>query len=137
MKGQIVILGTMDTKSEEFGFVKSLINQNRLRTLVIDVGIIDPPKLKPDITRYEVAKAAGKDLEKLVKEGPSRDMVSPIMAEGVKKIVLKLLSQGNMQGIISLGGTQGTSLATDVMRSLPVGIPKVKVSVVETIFEIG
>ena len=85
MKGQIVILGTMDTKSEEFGFVKSLINQNKLRTLVIDVGIIDPPKLKPDITRYEVAKEAGKDLEKLVKEGPSRDVVSPIMAEGVKK----------------------------------------------------
>ena len=130
MKGQIVILGTMDTKSEEFGFIKSLINQNKLRTLVIDVGIIDPPKLKPDITRYEVAKEAGKNLEKLVKEGPSRDVVSPIMAEGVKRIVLKLLSQGNMQGIISLGGTQGTSLATDVMRSLPVGIPKVMVSTV-------
>ena len=130
MKEQIVILGTMDTKSEEFGFVKSLINQNGLRTLVIDVGIIDPPKLEPDITRYEVAKAAGKDLEKLIKEGPSRDVVSPIMAEGVKRIVMKLLSQENIHGIISLGGTQGTSLATDVMQSLPVGIPKVMVSTV-------
>ena len=68
MKRQIVILGTMDTKSEEFGFVKKLIEQNGLKTLVIDVGVIDPPGLNPDVTRYEVAKTVGKDLNKLIKE---------------------------------------------------------------------
>jgi len=130
MKEQIVILGTMDTKSEEFRFIKTLIDQHGLRTLVIDVGIIDPPGLKPDVTRYDVAKAAGEDLEKLIKDGPSRDVISPVMAEGVKKITSTLLSQGDIHGVISLGGTQGTSLATDVMRSLPVGIPKLMVSTV-------
>ncbi len=130
MKKQIVILGTMDTKSEEFGFVKKLIEQNGLKTLVIDVGVIDPPGLKPDVTRYEVAKTAGKDLDKLIKDGPSREVVAPIMAEGVKKILAELLSKNKAHGIISLGGTQGTSLATEVMKSLPIGIPKVMVSTV-------
>ena len=130
MKKQIVILGTMDTKSEEFGFVKKLIEKNGLKTLVIDVGVIDPPGLKPDVTRYEVAKTAGKDLDKLIKDGPSREVVAPIMAEGVKKILAELLSKNKAHGIISLGGTQGTSLATEVMKSLPIGIPKVMVSTV-------
>ncbi len=130
MKEQIIILGTMDTKSQEFDFIKRLIEKEGLKTLVIDVGVVDPPGLKPDVTRYEVAKAAGKDLEKLIKDGPSRDVVSPIMAEGVKIITSELLSKGKIQGIISLGGTQGTSLSTEVMRSLPVGIPKVMVSTV-------
>ena len=130
MKKQIVILGTMDTKSEEFGFVKKLIEKNGLKTLVIDVGVIDPPGLKPDVTRYEVAKTAGKDLDKLIKDGPSREVVAPIMAEGVKKILAELLSKNKTHGIISLGATQGTSLATEVMKSLPIGIPKVMVSTV-------
>jgi uncharacterized protein (UPF0261 family) len=130
MKEQIVLLGTMDTKSEEFGFVKKHIEQNGLKTLVIDVGIIDPPGLIPDVTRYEVAKTAGKDLEKLIKDGPSREVVAPIMAEGVKKILAELLSKDKVHGIISLGGTQGTALATEVMKSLPIGIPKVMVSTV-------
>ncbi len=112
----------MDTKSEEFGFVKKLIEQNGLKTMVIDVGVIDPPGLNPDVTRYEVAKTAGKDLNKLIKDGPSREVVAPIMAEGVKKILAELLSKNKVHGIISLGGTQGTSLATEVMKSLPIGI---------------
>jgi len=130
MKEQIVILGTMDTKSEEFGFVKNHIEQNGLNTLVIDVGVIDPPGLKPDVTRYEVAKAAGKDLDKLIKDGPSRETVAPVMAEGVKKILAGFLSEDKIHGIISLGGTQGTALATEVMKSLPIGFPKVMVSTV-------
>jgi len=130
MKERIVLLGTMDTKGEEFGFIKSLIERNGLRTLVIDVGVIDPPALEPDITRYEVARQAGKDLDVIIRKGPSREIVSRIMAGGAKRILAKLASSEEMDGIISLGGTQGTSLATAVMRSLPVGIPKVMVSTV-------
>jgi uncharacterized protein (UPF0261 family) len=49
MKKQIVLLGTMDTKSEESGFVKYHIEQNGLKTPVIDIWVIDPPGLKPDV----------------------------------------------------------------------------------------
>ncbi len=130
MKKRVVLLGSMDTKSQEFGFIKRLVEREGCKTLVIDVGVIDPPGLKPDITRNEVANAAGANIEELVRDGSSRERIQKIMANGVKKIVSDYLSNGKVHGILSLGGTQGTSLATDVMRSLPVGIPKVMVSTV-------
>src|SRR5438445_9565278 len=37
---------------------------------------------------------------------------------------------GQFHGIISLGGTQGTTLSTKVMRALPYGLPKVMVSTI-------
>jgi len=42
--------------------------------------------------------------------------------------VQDLYRQGRLDGIIGLGGSMGTSLGTEVMRSLPFGLPKVMVS---------
>ncbi|MGM0365841.1 MAG: Tm-1-like ATP-binding domain-containing protein [Actinomycetota bacterium] len=130
MNRTIVILGSMDTKGEEYAFIKRHIGKEGFKTLIVDVGVIGPPVLKPDIGRHEVAKAAGSDLDKLISEGPTRDRISPVMAEGSKKIVAKLLAEGKISGIISCGGTQGTTLSTAVMQSLPVGFPKVMVSTI-------
>lgn len=128
MKNKIVILGCLDTKGEEYNFIRENIARAGCDCLIIDVGVIDPPQIKPDISRYEVAKAAGEDLNRLIKEGPTRDRIAPIMAGGAKKIVADLVSREAVHGIISCGGTQGTSLATEVMRALPIGFPKVMVS---------
>jgi len=130
MDKKIVILGSMDTKGEEYAFIKRHIEKAGCKALVMDVGVIGSPVLKPDITKYEVAKAAGEDLDELIKEGPTREKISPIMAEGSKKIITKLASDGEIHGIISCGGTQGTTLSTSVMRALPVGFPKVMVSTI-------
>lgn len=128
MKKKIIILGCMDTKGEEYGFIKDVIQKSGCNTLLIDVGVIDPPGIEPDISRHEVAKAAGEDLGQLIKEGPTREHIAPIMTKGAKKIVLGLVEKGKASGIISCGGTQGTSLSTEVMRALPIGFPKVMVS---------
>ena len=128
MKKKIVILGCLDTKGQEYTFIKDIIEKAGCDTLAIDVGIIDPPLFKPDISREEVAKAGGEDLDAMIKEGPSRDRIAPVMTEGAKKIVVDLAKNKKIDGIISLGGTQGTSLGTNAMRALPVGFPKVMVS---------
>ncbi len=128
MKKKIIILGCMDTKGQEYAFIKDIIEKAGCDTLLIDVGVIDPPMFKPDISRQEVAKAAGKDFDQLIKDGPTRDKIAPIMTEGAKKLVVDLVKDKKADGIISLGGTQGTSLATNAMRELPVGFPKVMVS---------
>ena len=60
----IAVLGTMDTKGEEHAFVAELIRQSGHTPLIIDVGTLEPPKVKPDVTREEVAKAAGADYVK-------------------------------------------------------------------------
>ena len=51
----IAVLGTMDSKGEEHGFVAEQIRQRGHQVLVIDTGTLEAPKLKPDITREQVA----------------------------------------------------------------------------------
>lgn len=124
----VVILGSMDTKGEEYNFIKKHIEKTGLKTLLVDVGVMGKPLVKPDITNNKVAAAAGENLLELKTNNPTREKISPIMAEGAKNIVLKLIKENKVHGIISCGGTQGTTLASNVMRALPVGFPKVMVS---------
>ena len=56
----------MDTKDEEHGFIKRHIERLGAKTLVIDVGVVDPPVLEPDVGREEVIRAAGEDFTKLL-----------------------------------------------------------------------
>lgn len=123
----IAVLGTMDTKGEEHGYVAELIRAKGHSTLVVDVGALEPPKLQPDITREEVAKAAGVDLAALVARRDRGETVSA-MAAGAPIVLLELQRAGRIDGVISLGGGGGTSIATAAMRALPVGFPKVMVS---------
>lgn len=128
MDKKIVILGCIDTKGEEYAFIKRHIEKAGCKTLTIDVGVINPPLFIPDITREEVARAAGENFEKMVAEEPTREKISPVMARGAARIVKKLLAEEKAAGIISCGGTQGSTLAALVMQELPVGFPKVLVS---------
>ena len=59
---------------------------------------------------------------------PNREVAAPVMADGATKIVTELAAQGKVNGIVAMGGTQGTTLSTKVMRALPYGFPKVMVS---------
>jgi uncharacterized protein (UPF0261 family) len=52
------------------------------------------------------------------------------MAQGLAKVVRQLYDDGQLAGILGMGGTGGTSIATSAMRTLPVGVPKVMVSTV-------
>ncbi len=123
----IVILATLDTKGIETQYVREQIEKLGERALVIDVGVVGQPATSTDITRQEVAEAGGTPLNKLL-ENPDREVAAPIMADGATKIVSQLVEDGKVHGIISMGGTQGTTLATKVMRALPYGFPKVMVS---------
>lgn len=52
------------------------------------------------------------------------------MATGLAVVVRKLYDDGQLDGILGMGGSGGTSIATAAMRTLPVGVPKVMVSTV-------
>lgn len=123
----IAILGTFDTKGDEHGFVADLVRQRGHSTLLIDVGTLAPPKLKPDIRREEVAAAAGVDLETLVR-GQDRGECVSAMSRGAPVVVARLAAEGRIHGIISLGGGGGTAIGTAAMRALPLGFPKLMVS---------
>jgi len=123
----IVILATLDTKGREAQFLREQIEKQGCSALLVDTGVVGTPTAKADITRKEVALAGGTVLEKLL-ENPDREVAAPVMAEGATRIVKDLVKRGRVHGIISLGGTQGTTLSTKVMRALPFGFPKVMVS---------
>src|ERR1041384_1913761 len=106
----IAILGTLDTKGEEHAYVAGLIRQRGHAVLVIDVGTLEEPKLKPDITRHEVAAAAGADLAALVAKRDRGDAVAA-MSRGAPIILSKLADERRIDGVISLGGGGGTAIA--------------------------
>lgn len=123
----VAILGTLDTKGAEFKYLKEKVEEFGCKTIVIDAGILEPPYFEPDIKRDEVAKAAGVELNKLLEKKDRGESVTA-MANGASIIVKKLYEEGKIDGIVSLGGSAGTSIATAAMRQLPAGFPKVMVS---------
>ncbi len=127
MTKTVVIVGALDTKGKEFEFIKDLVKGQGLQTLVVDFGVMGSPAFTPDIGRTEVAAAGGGDLSRL-SSGEHKDQAMRTMAEGLSVVVRRLHDEGRLDGIISMGGSGGTSIATSAMRGLPVGVPKLMVS---------
>lgn len=125
----VALLGTFDTKGAEFEFVGQILTSMGVEPLFIDAGVLGEPALEADITRQQVAAGAGSDFE-TVRGLPERGAAIHAMAEGAAALVQQLVSEQKIQGILSLGGTGGTTLAAHVMRELPVGFPKLIVSTV-------
>lgn len=127
MPKTVVIVGALDTKGVEFAFIKDLIEKEGLKTIVVDFGVMGEPYFTPQITRREVAQAGGGDLDALT-SGEHKDQAMKVMAGGLAAVVRRLYEEGHLDGIIGMGGSGGTSIATTGMRMLPVGVPKVMVS---------
>ncbi len=129
MKKTVVIIGALDSKGQEFAFIKELIDKEDVQTLVVDFGIMGEPAFKPDVGREEVIGAGGGNLKELA-SGERKDQAMKTVASGLATVVRRLYDEGRLDGIIGMGGTGGTSVATTAMRALPVGVPKVMVSTV-------
>jgi uncharacterized protein (UPF0261 family) len=127
MTRTIALIGTFDTKGEEFSFLRERIESAGLRTLMIDVGVLGDPPFAADVSQEEVAAAANEDLAALKTERDRGRSVAA-MAVGARAILGRLFEQGAIHGVASLGGSAGTTIATGAMRALPYGFPKVMVS---------
>jgi len=123
----VLLIGTLDTKGVEFQFVRDALQRAWVETLVIDAGVTGPPAFAPDITRDEVFRAAGTTLEAIVKAG-DRGKAIEAAAAGAARLASRLHDEGKVEGVLSLGGSAGTTIGTAAMRTLPFGIPKLMVS---------
>ena len=123
----VVLVGTLDTKGAENEFVRDRLRAAGVDVLVVDTGVLEPPGFRPDITRQEVAAAAGADFGALV-SARDRGAAITAMAEGAEVVVGRLYEEGRLDGALALGGTGGTSIATRAFRALPLGVPKLVVS---------
>ena len=129
MKKTIVLLGRLDSKGKEYAYVKNLILRGRFDVIVVDVGTRGAPQFEPDISREEVARAAGVKIEDVVDPADENKEIR-VMMEGAPKIAQRLRDSGRLDGIMCLGGSRGTAIGTASMRALPFGIPKVMVSTI-------
>ncbi|MFZ9979958.1 MAG: Tm-1-like ATP-binding domain-containing protein [Opitutales bacterium] len=123
----IAVLGTLDSKGEEHAFVAALIARHGHQPLLIDVGTGGPATVQPDVTREQVAAAAGIDLAALMAKKDRGECVVA-MTKAAPAFVAKLAAEGRIDGIISLGGGGGTAIGSAAMRALPLGFPKLMVS---------
>lgn len=125
----VVLLGTLDTKGEEYGFLRDRLHETGIETVIVDVGVFGGSGTGPDITNEEVARAAGEEVGELA---ASRDRGRAIeaMSRGAAEVVARLHGEGRLDGVMALGGSGGSALATYAMRRLPVGVPKLMVSTV-------
>jgi uncharacterized protein (UPF0261 family) len=123
----IAVIATLDTKGAEAEFLRERIERCGHSALLIDVGVVGRPSGAADVSRRDVAQAAGRPMEDLLAEG-TREYAATVMAAGARQIISALVAQRKIHGVIGLGGTQGTTLCTSVMRALPYGFPKVMVS---------
>jgi uncharacterized protein (UPF0261 family) len=125
----VVVLATLDTKSEEAEFLKARIEGLGGSAMVVDIGVVGEPSIAADVSRAEVAVAGGTDLDSLL-EAPTREAAGPVMVAGATKILLERIAAGEAHAVLGVGGTQGTSSCTQVMQALPYGFPKLMVSTV-------
>ncbi len=127
MAKTVCIVGTMDTKGLEFAFIKEQIETSGISTCVVNTGILGEPQLKPDVSADEVAQAGNTSLKALRDEGDRGNSVT-VMAQGAATLIAEKHAAGKIDGIISLGGSAGTTIGTTAMQALPVGVPKLMVS---------
>ena len=127
MAKTILIIGTLDTKGLEFAYLRDLIQARGHKTIVLDAGVTGEPGFPPDISAGEVAKTGGASLQEL-RQKADRGFALDVMSKGAREMTARLHEEGKIDGVISLGGSGGTSIATTAMQALPVGLPKLMVS---------
>ncbi len=123
----VYLLGTLDTKGAETAFVRDLLNELGVDTVLVDTGCLGTPTVAADVSREEVFVAAGTSLERMRELGDRGQAVTQAAA-GAAVLIERAHQDGQVHGVLGLGGSAGTTIATSALRALPLGVPKLMVS---------
>ena len=127
MSKTVLLIGTLDTKGHEYAYLIDLIRARGLDTFMLDAGVLGEPVFTPDSPAALTAEAGGASLAEL-REKRDRGYAIDVMGRGARALALKFLAEGKFDGVISMGGSGGTSIGTTAMQALPVGMPKLQLS---------
>jgi uncharacterized protein (UPF0261 family) len=125
----VVLVGTLDTKGVEYGFLRDRLREAGVDVVVVDAGVLGEPAIAADVPREEVARAGGADHAALV-EASDRGAAVDAMGRGAAAVLARLHAEGRLDGAAAVGGSGNSSIAAQAMRDLPVGVPKLIVSTV-------
>lgn len=127
MQNYVLIISTLDTKQDEAVYLKNKIVSLGLKPILMDISMRKTEGARADVTPERVADAGGSSFEE-IHSSRDRTRITNIMMAGASRVAVDLLADGKLSGVIAVGGSTGTLMATEVMRSLPFGIPKLMIS---------
>jgi uncharacterized protein (UPF0261 family) len=125
----ILVVGTYDTKDDELNYIADVIRNQGGNVMTMDVSVLGNPKNATDVSKHDVAKAAGSSIGFAI-ASENENTAMQIMALGSAKLALELVTENKIHGVLVLGGSMGTDLALDLCAALPLGVPKYVVSTV-------
>jgi len=125
----ILIVGTYDTKNDELDYMAQRVSAMSGGVLSMDISVLGDPVKPVDISKHDVATAAGSSIKAAIDSGDENTAMQ-IMAKGASVLAARLHREGKFDGVVILGGTMGTDVALDVCQALPLGVPKYVVSTV-------
>ena len=123
----VFLLATLDTKGIEAQYLRARLEASGLAVTLVDVGTQGPPLTEPDIDRTAILKAAGSEAPQSWSELGRGDAVT-MAARGVAEIVAQRMEAGEVEAVLAIGGSAGTTIGTAAMKRLPLSLPKVVVS---------
>ncbi len=130
MASTVCLAGTLDTKGEEYAFVKERLLAVGVDVLVVDCGVLGDPFFEPEVSAAEVAEKGGISLDDFrgAQEGDGRVTANQGMSKGLGVVLRDLVAEGKIDAVLGMGGTGGTDLTSGAFRTLPMGFPKLIVS---------
>jgi uncharacterized protein (UPF0261 family) len=123
----VLIISTLDTKGEETYYLRDKLASIGLTPLLMDLSMRGEGPTRADITPDQVATAGGSSREE-IRTSAERSRITNITIAGASRMAKERLATGGLSGVIGIGGSTGSLMATEVMRALPFGIPKVMIS---------
>ena len=125
----ILIVGTYDTKNDELEYMAERVMSQGGGVLSMDISVLGEPQRAVDISKHQVAQAAGSSIQAAIDSG-DENAAMQIMATGASALASSMHAEGKFDGVVILGGTMGTDAALDICQALPLGVPKYVVSTV-------
>ncbi len=127
MPKSVLVISTLDTKGQETLYLKDKLSAIGLAPILMDISGRGSDIAEIDIPAARVAEAGGGSFDE-IQSSRDRTRITNIMMAGGSRLAAELLTQGKLDGVIALGGSTGSLMASEVMRSLPFGIPKILIS---------
>jgi len=124
-KVKILVAGILDTKGKEIRFIADRIKASGGEPIILELSVGKEAGWA-DIPVSEVVEKVGSSTKKIF--SMERAKASEIIVDGAIQIAREMLNRGELDGMIAMGGSMGTSMATRVMQTLPIGVPKVMLS---------
>lgn len=124
---RVVLFGTLDTKADEYAYVRDRLLVSGVSVLLVDCGVLGRAAISADIDRATVAAQGGMELEDLVDAHDRGDAIT-VMASGAARIAVQLDQDGTLDAVLVLGGSNGGTLFASIASALPIGVPKILVS---------